>query len=252
MTNPRQNKLLKLVNDDGYCTVEVLAETLDVSTQTIRRDIKKLDDKGLVIRHHGGASSPSSIENVSYEVRKVTGVDEKNVIAAKIATLIPNDSTVFLSIGTTSETIAKHLTNKKNLQVITNSIRVANVLHSKPDIDVLIPSGRVRTKNGGIVGTEAIEFIANFRFDYFIGSGGSIDTDGTILEYDLDEVALLQQVMKASRTTYIAMDASKYIPKGSVELCNVKDVSAFITDKEPGQELMSIIKDNDVKYYICE
>lgn len=167
MTNPRQDKLLQLVNDKGYYTVEELAEMLDVSTQTIRRDIKKLSEDRLVIRHHGGASSPATKTNLDYEVRRVSETEQKNAIAKRVAERIPDNSTVFITIGTTAEVIASHLLNKINLQIITNSLRVANVLHSNKTFDVLIPSGKIKAFNGGIVGTEALDFVSNFRFDFF-------------------------------------------------------------------------------------
>jgi DeoR/GlpR family transcriptional regulator of sugar metabolism len=251
MPNPRQNILLKIINDEGYCIVETLAEKLAVSTQTIRRDIKKLDDAGLVIRHHGGASSPSSIENVAYEVRKVTGISQKNAIAGKIASLIPDNCTVFIAIGTTAEAIAKQLTNKKSLQVITNSLRVANILHNSPTVDVWIPCGKIKTSNGGIIGKEAMNFITNFRFDYFIGSAGSVDSDGTLLEYDLNEVAIAQHVIKSSRNVFLAMDSSKFIPKGSIELCHLNNISALFTDKNPPIGISKLMANQSINLHIC-
>lgn len=252
MTNPRQDKLLKLVIDQGYCTVEDLAESLDVSTQTIRRDIKKLSDERLIVRHHGGASSPSSTVNLDYEIRKVSETDEKNAIGQRIAEMIPDNSTVFLTIGTTTEVIATHLLQKNNLQVITNSLRVANVLHSNKSFDVLIPSGKIRATNGGIVGNEAQDFIKNFRFDYMITSAGSIDADGTLLEYDLNESAIAQSVMESARNVFVALDSTKYTPMGSIELCHISKATAFFTDEQPPGDIMEVLNASDVKLEICE
>lgn len=252
MTNPRQDKLLKLVIDKGYCTVEELAEVLDVSTQTIRRDIKKLSDERLLVRHHGGASSPSSTVNLDYEIRKVSETDEKNAIGARIADMIPDNSTVFLTIGSTTEIIASHLAKRNNLQVITNSLRVANVLHSNKSFDVLIPSGKIRASNGGIIGTETLDFIKNFRFDYMITSAGSIDQDGTLLEYDLNETAVAQAVMKSARNVFVALDSTKYVPKGSIELGNIKQATVFFTDTAPPADIQSVMDAGNVKLEICK
>lgn len=251
MTNPRQDKLLQLVIDKGYCTVEELAETLDVSTQTIRRDIKKLSDERLIVRHHGGASSPSSTVNLDYEIRKVSETEEKNAIGTRIAEMIPDNSTVFLTIGTTTEVIASHLLKKSNLQVITNSLRVANVLHSNKSFDVLIPSGKIRASNGGIVGTEAIDFIKNFRFDYLVTSAGSIDEDGTLLEYDLNETAISQSVIKSARNVYVALDSTKYTPKGSIELGHISEATVFFTDEMPPDDIKEVLDQSRVKLEIC-
>ncbi|MCW8348393.1 DeoR/GlpR family DNA-binding transcription regulator [Vibrio sp. ZSDZ65] len=252
MTNPRQDKLLQFVNDKGYYTVEELAEMLDVSTQTIRRDIKKLSGDRLVIRHHGGASSPATKTNLDYEVRKVSETEQKNAIAKRIAEIIPDNSTVFITIGTTAEVIASHLLNKSNLQVITNSLRVANVLHSNKSFDVLIPSGKVKAFNGGIVGTEALDFISNFRFDFLITSAASIDVDGTLLEYDLSETLITQTAMKSARHVMVALDSSKFIPKGSIELGPIDQVSHLFTDSPITKELEKVINKGDTIIEICK
>ena len=251
MTNPRQDKLIHLVNDKGYYSVEELAELLEVSTQTIRRDIKKLSNERLVIRHHGGASSPATKTNLDYETRKVSDTEQKQAIGKAIAEIIPDNSTVFITIGTTAEVIASHLAKKKNLQVTTNSLRVANVLHSNDSIDVLIPSGKVKAFNGGIVGTEAMDFISNFRFDYLITSAASIDVDGTLLEYDLNETMITQQVMKSARHVIVALDSSKFIPKGSITLANIKDTTYLFTDAQPSPSIEAAAKQGDTELVIC-
>ena len=251
MTNPRQEKLLQLVIDKGYCTVEELAEILDVSTQTIRRDIKKLSEERLLVRHHGGASSPSSTVNLDYEIRKVSETKEKNAIGERIAQMIPDNSTIFLTIGTTTEVIASHLLKKSNLHIVTNSLRVANVLHTSKSFDVLIPSGKIRASNGGIMGTEAMEFISNFRFDYMITSAGSMDEDGTLLEYDLNETALAQAVMRSARNVFVALDSTKFVPKGSIELGNISQATTLFTDSQPPNDVMNIIKQKNVNLEIC-
>jgi DeoR/GlpR family transcriptional regulator of sugar metabolism len=252
VTNPRQDKLLQFVNDKGYYTVEELAEMLDVSTQTIRRDIKKLSEERLVIRHHGGASSPATKTNLDYEVRKVSETEQKNAIAKRIADMIPDNSTVFITIGTTAEVIASHLLNKSNLQIITNSLRVANVLHGNKTFDVLIPSGKVKAFNGGIVGTEALDFISNFRFDFLITSAASIDVDGTLLEYDLSETLITQTVMKSARHVLVALDSTKFIPKGSIELGPISDASCLFTDAPLTKELEAIVNKGDTTIEICD
>lgn len=251
MANPRQEQLLKLVIDKGYYTVEDLAEALAVSTQTIRRDIKKLSDERLLVRHHGGASSPSSTVNLDYEIRKVSETNEKNAIGKRIAELIPDNSTIFLTIGTTNEVIASHLIQRNNLQIITNSLRVANILHTNNSFDVLIPSGRVKAKNGGIIGTKALEFIKKFRFDYMITSAGSIDIDGTLLEYDLNETAIAQSVMSSARNVFVALDSTKYVPKGSIELGNIAQVTCLFTDTKPPEDIQKILTVNEVQLEVC-
>jgi len=251
MTNPRQSELLQLVSDKGYCSVEELADILDVSTQTIRRDIKKLSSENLLVRHHGGVRSFTNSVNLDYETRKVSETEEKNAIGERIAEMIPDKSTIFITIGTTAEVIASHLLKKKDLQVMTNSLRVANILHSNKNMDVLIPGGRIRTSNGGITGTEVMDFIKHFRFDYLITSAGSMDADGTLLEYDLNETAITQSVMESARNVFVALDSTKFFPKGSIELGNISDATVFFTDKEPPTGIRRMLDDANLQVELC-
>ncbi|UJF18243.1 DeoR/GlpR family DNA-binding transcription regulator [Vibrio sp. SS-MA-C1-2] len=243
--NPRQEHLYKLVNKQGYCSVDELAEELDVSTQTIRRDIKKMSDVEMIIRHHGGASSISSTVNLDFDIRKNTDVSKKDAIGKMVADSIPEGASLFLTIGTTTEAIAQHLVNKKNLQIMTNSVRIANLLYKHHD--VVTPSGKIKAFNGGIVGSEAMNFISKFRFDYLITSAGSIDSDGSFLDYDMNEVEVVQMVKQNSRQTIVALDSTKFIPKGSIELFNIGDITTFFSDVEPPSSVSLVAKEHDVE-----
>ena len=245
--NPRHERLVNYINDKGYASVEELATQLDVSAQTIRRDIKRLALQKLLIRHHGGAGRCSSVVNLDYEVRQVSETEEKEAIAEAIAAAVTDNSTVFVSIGSTTEIIANHLLKRSGLRVITNSLRVANVLYSKPDFDVMVPGGKLRHNNSGIIGTMALDFVQKFRVDYLITSLGSIDTDGTMLDYDFNEVAIVQAVMKTARNTFIAADSTKFTTTAAVEIGNLKDVTALFTDKEPPADLKKLLVTNNVQ-----
>lgn len=99
----RHNKIIELVNQLGYVSTEELVAQLDVSSQTIRRDLNELAEKNLIRRHHGGAGMPSNSENSDYTERKQFFSEQKNEIARHVAAMIPNGASLFLDIGTTSE-----------------------------------------------------------------------------------------------------------------------------------------------------
>ncbi len=249
--NPRHDKLLKLVNDNGYVSVEELSEIFEVSTQTIRRDIKKLSEEKLLVRHHGGAGRSSSVVNLDYDVRQVSETEEKEAIAAAVADYISDNCTVFLTIGTTTEIIAKHLLKKKGLRVITNSLKVASILYAKPDFDVMVTGGMAQSHNGGIVGPATMEFVKRFRVDYLITSIGSIDDDGTLLDYDFSEVSVVQSVMKTARNVLIAADSTKFSTTAAVELCTIEDISMLFTDQVPNKKVSNLLKVHDVVVKSC-
>lgn len=251
--NARQDELLKIVNKEGYATVEDLSELLSVSAQTIRRDIKSLSKKKYLIRHHGGAGRCSSVINLNYELRQISEVDEKERIAQAIAEYIPDNSTLFLSIGTTTEIIAKQLyINRTGLRVITNSIRVANILYNKKDFEVIIPSGSIKTHNGGIAGSNVIDFIKNFRVDFLITSLGAIDTDGTMLDFDFNEVATVQTVMKTAKNIIVAANYTKFSASAAVELGNLQDIHALFCDQKPPSKICALLNGHNIKLVIAK
>lgn len=248
--NPRHDRLLKEVNEKGYVSVEELTELLDVSAQTIRRDIKKLSDQKLLIRHHGGAARSSSVVNLDYAVRQVSETEEKDAIGRAIVEQIPDNCSVFISIGTTTEIIAKHLLQRQGLQVITNSLRVANVLYQKSDFNVMVPGGKLRNTNGGILGSTALEFVNHFRVDYLITSCGCIDSDGTMLDYEFNEVIMVQSMMKTARNVFIAADATKFSTTATIEIGNIRNATALFTDQIPPSDIRMLLDQHGVKLFV--
>ena len=134
--NPRQLLLLQAVQGQGSVTVDQLADTLGVTLQTVRRDVQRMADDGLLTRFHGGVRVPSStIENIAHPQRENLHADGKARIARAVAAEVPNGCSLILNIGTTTEAIAKALMQHKGLRVITNNLNVAAILSGNPDLD---------------------------------------------------------------------------------------------------------------------
>lgn len=237
--NPRHDQLLMLIGERGYMNIDELASLLDVSTQTVRRDIRKLSEQGLITRHHGGAGRASSVVNTAFEQREVSLTEEKKAIAEAVADYIPDGSTVFITIGTTVEQVARALLNHNQLRIITNSLRVAHILYNNPRFEVMVPGGTLRPNNSGIIGPSASAFVAGFRADYLVTSVGAIDSDGTMLEFDVNEANVVRTMMSHARNILLAADHTKYHASAAVEIGNVSQVAALFTDEMPSLALKS-------------
>jgi DeoR family glycerol-3-phosphate regulon repressor len=141
-TNPRQLLLLEQVRERKSATVEQLAETLGVTLQTVRRDVQRLAEIGLLTRFHGGVRVPSStVENLAHPQRETLNAEGKARIARAVAQQVPNDCSLILNIGTTTEAIAKALLHHRGLRVITNNLNVAAILSGNPDCEVIVAGG---------------------------------------------------------------------------------------------------------------
>ena len=141
--NPRQIKLLSEVRAQGSVTVERLADTLEVTLQTVRRDVQRLADEGLLARFHGGVRVPgSTVENLAYPQREILNAQGKARIAQAVANAVPNGCSLLLNIGTTTEAIARALTKHEGLRVITNNLNVAAILSANPQSEVIVVGRR--------------------------------------------------------------------------------------------------------------
>ena len=180
-SNPRQLALLDKVRAQSPISVEQLSEELGVTLQTVRRDVQRLADAGLLTRFHGGVRVPSStIENIGYQQREILNHDGKARIARAVAARIPNECSLILNIGTTIEAIARELMQHKGLHVITNNLNVATILSGNTTCEVIVVGGLVRSRDRGIVGEAAVDFIRQFKVDIGLIGISGIEADGTL------------------------------------------------------------------------
>lgn len=250
--NPRHDQLLQLIAEHGYMNIDELSQLLEVSTQTVRRDIRKLSEQGLITRHHGGAGRASSVVNVAFEQREVSMTTEKMAIAEAIADYIPDGSTIFITIGTTVEHIARALANHHRLRIITNSLRVAHILYKNTRFEVMVPGGTLRPHNGGIIGPAAVAFVEGFRADYLITSVGAIEPDGALMEFDVNEGSVVKAMMDHSRHILLAADHTKSQASAAVAIGNTRQVTALFTDMMPQEPLHTLLKQQQVEVIVTQ
>ncbi len=141
LLTPRQADIIALARDTGRLDVDVLASHFGVTPQTIRKDLNQLCEQGLLQRYHGGAMLPSGVANLAYEARRQLATEAKRRIGLRAARLIPNDCSLLINIGTTTEQVATALRAHTGLMVITNNINVVNILQGYAGIEVIVAGG---------------------------------------------------------------------------------------------------------------
>ena len=166
-------------------TVEALAERFGVTLQTVRRDIRQLNDAGLLTRFHGGVRMPgSTTENIEYRKRQQLNARAKQRIAQEVAARVPHGSSLLINIGTTTEAIARALLRHKGLRVITNNLNVAAILSDNADCEVIVAGGAVRAMDRGIIGEMTVDFIGQFKVDIGLIGISGIEADGSLRDFD--------------------------------------------------------------------
>jgi DeoR family transcriptional regulator, glycerol-3-phosphate regulon repressor len=245
--NPRQIILLNVVKSQGSVTVDELATQLGVTLQTVRRDVQKMAEDGLLARFHGGVRIPSSTtQNIEHQQRESLNADGKTRIAKAVAAAVPNDCSLILNIGTTTEAIAKALINHTGLRVITNNLNVASILSVNPACEVIVVGGVVRTRDRGIVGEAAVEFIKQFKVDIAIIGISGIETDGTLRDYDYREVKVSQAIISHAREVWLAADQSKFNRPAMVELARLSQIDKLFTDAKPPEPYPALLEEAGV------
>ncbi len=244
---PRHAEIVQLAKDNGRVLVEELAERFDVSPQTIRKDLNELCEKRFLARIHGGAVIPSGIENMEYEARRRIAADEKHAIGRAAAALVPDNASLFINIGTTTEAVSEALVTHKGLMVITNNINVANRMRVQPSIEVVIAGGVVRGSDGGVVGEAAVDFFRQFKADYAVIGASAIDEDGALLDFDFREVKVAQAIIANARHVILVADSTKFERTAPVRIAHLSQVSSFVTDTCPSPEIKKICQDAGVE-----
>lgn len=248
----RQKDIMEYARTQGEVLVEPLAEVFQVTPQTIRRDLKQLCDMRLLQRVHGGAILHDGVSNMGYEARRRLMVNEKNLIAAHAAKLIPDDSSIFINIGTTTEAVAHQLIEHKGLLVITNNINVINALSKNETVQVMTAGGTVRREDGGIVGDSTTDFIAQFKVDYAVIGVSAIEEDGALLDFDAPEVRVAQAMIANAREVILVADSMKFERNAPVRIGNISQVDYLVTESQPPTEFLDHCEHNGVIVVVAE
>ncbi len=226
----RHPQILQLAREQGRVMVEDLASHFGVTVQTIRRDLTDLADAGKLDRVHGGAVLPSGVRNIGYEDRQGLNEAAKAAIAAACVQHIPNGASLFLNIGTTTEAVARALSEHRDLLVVTNNMNVARQLSGHADCEVVVTGGTLRAADGGLTGPLAEAAIRQFKLDFAVIGCSALDEDGDLLDFDSAEVQVSQAILAQARQRILVADQTKFQRKAPARIGSMQGLDRVITD----------------------
>ncbi len=230
--NLRHRDILQLAREEGRVGVEDLARRFGVTLQTIRRDLTDLARAGQLARVHGGAVLPSGTANIGWQERRSLNAAAKTRIARAVAAMVPDGASLILNIGTTTEAVAQALLHHRGLVVMTNNMNVAQTLAANPDAQILLTGGRLRTADGGLVGTMAEEAFAGFRPDLAVIGCSAVDEAGMLLDFDRDEVSVSRTILRVARISILVADQSKFRKSAPFRIAGIDAVDRLVTDAQ--------------------
>ena len=212
-----------------FASLDELAAHVSASISTVRRDLSILEAGGSIKRTHGGARavSPKSDEYL-FAARDTVQLDEKEVIGAACAGLIRPGQTVILDAGTTAFHVAKHL-ETRSLQVVTNSLPVANLLAASEKVEVVLSGGVVYPRIGVLVGPLAVESFSRIHADVAVMSAGGITEEGLTNSHGL-LVDVQRAMMRAAARVIMCLDHTKFGRRAVSHLCDLEPVDLIVTD----------------------
>jgi len=239
----RQADIVKMVDEKGFATLESLAQHFEVSTQSIRRDIIQLDRLNLLQRFHGGAGPSSDTKvRLGYVEKRIRATEAKARIGKAAAGLVSRGATVFLDVGTTVEALAQELRAERSpVRIFTPSLATGMILAGAPDIELHVFAGTVRGADGSLAGATTVAGISAIRFDIaFIGFSG-FDKDGTVMDYDLEKIAVKQAAIRRAEQAIILGDQSKFERPAIAQIAPLHEISKLVSDAPPPDRLAELL-----------
>ena len=224
----RHQLILRALREDGPSTITALAERLGVSPATVRRDLVRLDDEGLLTRVYGGAAPIADREDPFTDVA-AERVDEKDAVAEGAAALVKDGETVLLDIGTTAHRLARRL-HGRNLTVVTSNMAVYEELADDAGIELVLLGGMLRREYRSLVGFLTEDNLRQIHADVlFLGTSG-VRPNGRVMDTTVVEVPVKRAMIAASDRVILLADAAKFPGSGVATVCGPEALSAVVTD----------------------
>ncbi|WP_102504962.1 DeoR/GlpR family DNA-binding transcription regulator [Salinivibrio kushneri] len=248
----RHRFILDLLSKHQVLSINELAEKLDVSSMTIRRDIRKLEDKEEVSSVSGGVQLNNNLHNEpSYEIKSTLNSDRKSSIGIAASKFIPKNTSVYLDAGTTSLEIAKQISHRNDLVIITNDFVIASYFSRNSECEIYHTGGRIDKDNQSCVGNKVADFLSGINIDIAFISTSSWSLKGISTPSE-QKVVVKQAVSKAAKTNILISDSSKYGRVATFHAIDIESFHTIVTDNafpnnavnELEKKGIKVVKDN--------
>lgn len=244
----RRNSIIARLNMDGKVIVTDLAKEFDVTEETIRRDLEKLDKEGIAKKTYGGAVANKSLNvDLPASVRKRTNVELKQRIAEKIADMINDGDYVIMDASSTALYAVKCIKQKKNITLITNSVEVLLDLADKEDWNVLSTGGTLKNGALALVGSTAERMIKDFHVDIAVCSAKGIDAARGITDSNEKDALMKRAIFGAAQKRVLAVDSTKFDRIAFTKVCDIDGIDVIVTDTEPDDRWVKLAAEKGIE-----
>ena len=247
----RREKIMDLLREDGSAKVTNLAKLFKVTEVTIRQDLEKLENDGLIVREHGGAF----LKNVEDQVRNFSlshqdNLDKKGVIADKCKEFIEIGDTIILDSGSTTTEIAKRLSGMKNLTVITNALNIALMLGAESGIEIIVTGGEFKPPTLSLTGQKAADFLKGLNVQKLFLATAGISLKSGLTYPSLSDIVVKKAMIEAADITFLVADSSKIGKSALASLGALSLIDYIITDEDINKKDKKVFEEHDIELII--
>lgn len=232
----RRQKIMEEITREGKVYVSALSQLFHVTEETIRRDLEKLEGQDLLRRSYGGAIlNDHTGEDLSFQRRSSINSESKEAIAKKAMELVKDGDTIMMDSSTTCLALLHQLSSRKDLTIITNSIRLVYDFVTSP-FHLISTGGNLRPNSYALTGPVAIATLQKYFVDIAVFSCKGVTLERDVMESNEEESVVKQWMIKQARKSILLADHSKFNRTAFIKTCDFEDITALVTDEMPNEE----------------
>lgn len=243
----RRKEIMEKLKKDHRVLVSELSDLFNVTEETIRRDLDKLESEDLIRRNYGGAVLNDYIsEDLSFLRRSAINSKEKELIAQKAMNFINDNSSIMMDSSTTGLALLNRLRIRSNITIITNSIRLAYDF-TNSQFHIISTGGSLRAKSFALTGSVTCNTLKNYYVDFAILSCKGIDIDKGVMESNEEESIVKQIMIEQAQKVILLVDHSKFNKVSFAKTCDFSSISILVTDTAPSKEWQEYLEEQQIK-----
>lgn len=244
----RRTRISAMVREASRASVDELAAALNISRETVRRDLALLSERGLLRKVHGGAVNFQTARESPLDDRRGTALPEKRAIAAAAAGLFQPGDSLLIDAGSTTTLFAEALGKVGGFSVISNSLAVAAELWKAPHkSEVYVLGGRYQGDGQELLGPLTVEQIRSVRADHAVLTIGGMDDEGNCMDFNAEETFVARAMIASAREVTVIADSSKLGRHALFQVCGVDKIDRLVTNHEPPQPMVELLRSAGVE-----
>jgi DeoR family transcriptional regulator, aga operon transcriptional repressor len=238
----RQQDILRVISQEGRVAVAELSRKYGVSEVTIRGDLQSLAEQGLIVRTHGGAVTVPQSADLSLNLRRQQQIAEKERIGVGASSFVSDGDAIFLDTSSTSLAIVRHLKQRRELTILTNSLAIAQAVLDMNGVTLVMTGGVLRRDTVSLIGLDGMNVLSKYNIKTgFFGAHGLTIEDG-LTDVSVGEAEVKSQVVTMCRQVIAVLDSTKWGRVGPASFARVVDLTVVVTDQQAPDELMDQVR----------